>query len=421
MLLDFLTGVHEARSIVNADRDEIDILAARRMRLIVEEAYRKVLYYSRMFRARNLSPADIRNVNDLSKLPILTRKDVMEHYEDLLNREFRQEDCIRKRTSGSTGEPIDCLFDPAGFYRYDGIALRGQFQAGFKVTDRVAVVGFRDAPNKIYRILSRFGRVKYCSLYEDAGVTLSTLRIFQPKVLKTSPSYLRILTEKNEPLDSPLVLTVGEVLAQDLRRRVEAKQGTRIIDLYGTAEFTSIAWQCKESSLYHLDSDAVVVEALRLDSDFPAAEGELARIVVTGLLNHAMPLIRYEIGDMGVFTDEECSCGIKLPVLKRIEGRRVDCLRLPSGRLVSPYVLTNTIRDLDSIRQYQVVQEERNRIVIKIVPRIDPTTFNEKIISGLVNNLRSLLTEEVNLQIETVESIRLGESGKNKEVLSKVS
>ncbi len=86
-----------------------------------------------------------------------------------------------------------------------------------------------------------------------------------------------------------------------------------------------------------------------------------------------------------------------------------------------PYILTNTIRDLDSIRQYQVVQEERNRIVIKIVPRIDPTAFNEKNLSGLVNSLRGLLTEEVILQIEMVESIRLGESGKNKEVLSKVS
>jgi phenylacetate-CoA ligase len=421
MLLDFLTGIHEARSIVNAKRNEIEILTARRLRLIIEEAYRKVPFYSRIFRTRNLSPTDIRNVQDLSKLPILTRKDVMERYGDLLNQDFQPENCIRKRTSGSTGEPVDCLFDPEGFYRYDGIALRGQFQAGLKVTDRVAVVGFRDAPNKIYRILSRFGRVKYCSLYEETGATLSALRIFQPTVLKTSPSYLRVLTENNEPLDSPLIITVGEVLDQNLRRRVEANHGARIVDLYGSAEFTSIAWQCKESSFYHLDSDAVVVEALRLDSDIPATEGERARIVVTGLLNHAMPLIRYEIGDLGVFTDEECSCGIKLPLLKRIEGRRVDCIRLPSGRLLSPYILTNTIRDLDSIRQYQIVQEQTNKIVIKIVPRMNPTAFNEKNIPDLVNSMKRLLTEEVNIQIEIVESIRLGQSGKNKEVLSKVS
>src|SRR3972149_7517671 len=111
MLLDFLSGIHEARSVIKAKRDELEVLTERRLRSIVDEAYRKVPFYSRIFRKRNLSPSNIRNVEDLSKIPILTKKDIMANHGQMLNHDFQLNDCLRKRTSGSTGEPLIHVFD----------------------------------------------------------------------------------------------------------------------------------------------------------------------------------------------------------------------------------------------------------------------------------------------------------------------
>jgi phenylacetate-CoA ligase len=211
---------------------------------------------------------------------------------------------------------------------------------------------------------------------------------------------------------------MSEVLDQGLREHVEASLGARIIDLYGAVEFTSIAWECSVSSFYHLDADAVVVEAVKLDSDIPANPGEPARVLVTGLLNRAMPLVRYEIGDVAVLTDDECSCGVKLPLMSRIEGRRADCIRLPSGRLISPYVLTEWIREFVGVGQYQIIQEERNRIVVKIVPR---SGFDKNLISDWTSHFSEIVGEHVIVEPEVVSSILVDKRAKYRYVMSKVN
>jgi phenylacetate-CoA ligase len=215
-----------------------------------------------------------------------------------------------------------------------------------KIKHKVAVVVTPPsfARNSVYRYLSRLGRIRYSNALGNPSAILSSLVNFRPHVLKTYPSFLRAATETDVNFKCPLVFTMSELLDQGLRKLVETDFNARIIDLYGAIEFTTIAWECRESSLYHLDADAVVVEAVKLNSDSPANPGEPARVIVTGLLNRAMPLIRYELGDVAVLSDDECNCGVKLPVIGRIEGRQVDCFRLPSGRLISPYVLTELVR-----------------------------------------------------------------------------
>lgn len=412
-------GIHEARSILDAEPKKVEAIAQRRLRFILNEAYRKVPFYSKTFRSRGITSDDVKNTDDLSKLPILTRKNVQENRAQMLNEDFRPNDCILKTTSGSTGEQVACLFDPKGWYHLEGIALRGQLQGGLKFRHKAAVVTSQSfVSNKFYKILSRLGRLRYVSVFDDVATTLFSLHNFRPHVLKTYPSFLRAATETSEVFRCPLVFSMSEVLDQGLREHVGATYDARIIDLYGAVEFTSIAWECGASSLYHLDADAVVIEALKLDSDIPANPGEPARVLVTGLLNRAMPLIRYEIGDIAVLTDDECSCGVKLPLMSRIEGRRVDCIRLPSGRLISPYVLTEWIRELVGIRQYQIIQEERNRIAVKIVPRHG---FDEKSIADWTSHFSELVGEHVTVEPEVVTSISVEKRAKYKYVMSKVN
>ena len=193
----------------------------------------------------------------------------------------------------------------------------------------------------------------------------------------------------------------------------------RIIDLYDSVEFPSIAWQCRTGPLYHLDSDVVAVESLKLHSDSPAELGERGRIVVTGLINHAMPLIRYSIGDIGILTNEECGCGVKLPLMKSIEGRLLDCIRLPSGRLISPYVLIKWMSaHTTGIKQYQIIQEQKDKLLVKVL--LDPKVPKETL-TKLALNLRQLITEPVIVETQAVNSIPEETSGKYRIVSSKVT
>ena len=130
-----------------------------------------------------------------------------------------------------------------------------------------------------------------------------------------------------------------------------------------------------------------------------------------------MPLIRYELGDIAVLSDDECGCGVKLPIMKRIEGRQVDCIRLPIGRLVSPYTLTEIIRHFNGIKQYQIVQEESDRILVKIVPR---PGFEDKVTADWPPRFE-LVGDTVTIEPQVVSSISVGNHGKYKYVSSKVN
>jgi phenylacetate-CoA ligase len=420
-VLDFLEGVHEARTVLNAEPKKVEDIARKRLRNILNEAYRKVPYYSKIFKSRGITPDNIEGVDDLCKLPILTRRDVRENQVQMLNGDFRPDQCIRRTTSGSTGEPVACLFDVKDWYHIEGIALRGQFRGGLKILDKVAVVAVPEslARNSLYRILAQVGRLKYTSVFDDLKGTLSSLRAFSPDILKTYPSLLRSAAETGEGFHCPLIFTMSELLEGGLRKIVEDDFGTRIIDLYGAVEFTSIAWECNLSSLYHIDADAVTVEAVKLDSDYPASPGERARIIVTSLLNRAMPLIRYDLGDIAVLADDECGCGVKLPVVRKIEGRQVDCIRLPSGRLISPYVLTDWIdHEIFGIAHYQIIQEDTDRITAKIVPR---PGFEENRLAAWANRFSEIVGEHVVVELQIVSSISVEKTGKYKYVVSKVN
>jgi phenylacetate-CoA ligase len=418
-----LMGIREARWGLRAKPHELEDISQKRLRAIVDRAYRNVPFYSRIFRTRNISPDQVRDLDDLSKLPVLTNRDVIDSWAQMVDQEFKIERCVCNRTSGSTGQPIAFLHEPRAFYRLMGISLRGQIEGGLRFRHKVALVrpkllGTTLFTEKLYTVLSSVGRVKFWSTSHDIRETLHGLHKFRPDVLKTYPHFLRLAAHEKEDFTCPLIFTDSEILDAETRKIAEESYRCRIVDLYDSVEFPSIAWQCRTSSLYHVDSDAVAVQSLKLHSDLPADFGERGRIVVTGLINHAMPLIRYATGDIGILTDEECGCGVRLPLMKSIEGRVVDCIRLPSGRVISPYILVKWMSAKSvGIKQYQIIQEEKNRLLVKVV--LD-SRARKGTLTKLALNLRQLITEPVIVETKAVNSIPRETSGKYRIVSSKL-
>jgi phenylacetate-CoA ligase len=223
----------------------------------------------------------------------------------------------------------------------------------------------------------------------------------------------------NTAVRSPgaIVCSAG-VLSAAARTLIEDTFGCPVFDRYGTREVGDIAANCQARTHLHLVPSAHYVELLN-DDDQPVRPGELGRVIVTSLVNHAMPLLRYEIGDLAQFATQPCACGSPFPALTRVVGRTVDLFRFPGGIVVDGEYFTHMFYDLHDCRKFQVVQETANSVVTRVVTG-DPLRF-ERQIPGLTKAYRAVLPGNVSVRFEIVDHIPDPPSGKHRFTISRVS
>ena len=179
-----------------------------------------------------------------------------------------------------------------------------------------------------------------------------------------------------------------------------------VVDEYGSSENGIIAFQCKKGNM-HLMNDQMCIEFLR-ENDEAAQPGESGRIIITDLNCHGMPLIRYDIGDVGSPSKERCTCGIELPLMQMVEGRKEDFIRTTDGKLVHAAYLCYTLKD-DAIHEFKMYQKDTNLLLTQIVKS---PSFNEKTEKIIENKLRTALGQDVKIIFEYVHRIPREKSGK---------
>ena len=170
-----------------------------------------------------------------------------------------------------------------------------------------------------------------------------------------------------------------------------------------------------------MNIDGVVMEFLK-DGE-PVALGERGEIACTSLVNYAMPFIRYLVDDQGVSMNEKCSCGRSLPLMKMLEGRKDDFLTSLDGRIISPRVFTHytygwPFGDLLEIRQFKVVQERRDKLVIKLVGARSPS--DDKAQEYARKEIEKVFGEGIQVEFELVEKIDRDHGGKLRKIVSYV-
>jgi len=148
-----------------------------------------------------------------------------------------------------------------------------------------------------------------------------------------------------------------------------------------------IASECEIHRGMHMNAEHVVVEFLRDDNSW-AEPGEEGRIVVTDLVNHGMPLIRYVVGDLGVPSGGVCPCGRGLPLMEGLTGRSADFLRRRDGALVAGVSLVEkTLTAIDGIEQLQIVQNGLDEFVLNVVPAAGYDTASENALCGVMHDV----------------------------------
>jgi phenylacetate-CoA ligase len=254
----------------------------------------------------------------------------------------------------------------------------------------------------------------------DIDVQIAWLAARKPAYLIAYSHVLKELAgvcmREGLPIRFDLLLALGTVVDQEVRERCRVAFGVPIADSYGAAEIGQLAAECPDCGEYHVSAEAVHLEIVRDDGAI-ARPGEIGRVIVTGLYNFAMPLIRYEVGDLAEAGSERSACGRTLPSMRRILGRYRNAFRFRGGRIMFPHTYDLKLWDFLAYRSAQVVQLDADRVEIRWVGDQDPGTID---LDAVTERVRSVLREPVNVTITKVDAIPRSQSGKFEDFVSLV-
>ncbi|HET6466983.1 MAG TPA: hypothetical protein VFG43_01270 [Geminicoccaceae bacterium] len=354
-----------------------------KLREVVDHAWGTVPFYRERLQAAGIRPGDVRSVADLAGLPPTTKAELQAAgVEARTSSAYRSDELDTGLTSGSTGQPFPFARDPQAMRLRKALFLRALGATGYRPGQRMLLL---DAPREnLPPAWLRWHYVRPTVPVEDQLRAVQELR---PAILYASrPTTLGLLARFAQAAGVPLhrpraLITTGETLGASLRGFLQASFAAPVFDVYGAVETGTIAWECRAHRGLHVADDTVLLELL------PSQHGDVRRIVLTSLENRGMPLIRYDIGDLGEPLDEApCPCGSRFGRIGHVEGRLVDCLRLPDGRLVPPNRLEHAVRRIEGIERFQVVQERPDAVLVRLQGRGDApaTEAAERAVAGLV-------------------------------------
>lgn len=400
---------------------KLDEFRNKKLMMMVNYAYNNIPYYRQIFRINNLKPDNIKNTEDVTKIPILTRKDIVKFNEDLIAPNRPRNSLVKIQTSGTTGHPLTVYKDRNEISSALACLYRAREWWGYNIGEKRAVLwsanrtlsGYDNLKEKLTRFLIRCTFFNTFNLSEEnIEETIAKLNRIKPKFLSgyTSPMYrvAQIINEKRIKLKFSLtgVSTTAEPLFKHQRTEIENAFQCQVFDQYGCGECNSLGFECQKHTGLHIPIERVHVELLDEKTNNPVSEGEMGKIVITCLENYGMPIIRYDTEDLAIKNDDFCSCGRNLPLMHSIVGRTQDFLRLPNGSVIYGAVFMVAINNSNWINKYhiqqiQVFQKKNYQIILQIKSLNEP---NQKEIQSFKSALREDL-KDTDFEIKFVDQI----------------
>ena len=403
------------------------------LRRLLRHATHHTSYYRRVLDERGLRPEDFTSIDDLAKLPLLDRS--------TLRATMRERTAkappvavIRKTTSGSSGQPVEVLYNAESRHWRDAIRWRGYGWGGYHIGMRALHYwGFVPAATSTWWTRTKIAadRMFKRDLYIDctprgeqalAGV-VDEIRRFRPQVIVAYASgagaLARFINDKQlRDWDDIPVLTGAEGLLPHDRQEVARAFGDAF-DTYGCREVMLMAAECPAHRGLHTSMENLIVEVVVREGDRtrPARPGETGEVVITDLHNLACPMIRYVNGDLAVATaDERCACGRGLSRIASIEGRVTETMYDGQGRAVGGLVFNILFSSIGHVaRSFQAVQKADGSVVFKVVPYKGAAlpTHEERLLRSHAEHY----LPGARFEIEVVDHIPLTSAGKRRVVV----
>lgn len=393
-----------------------------KLKRTIKFAYNHIPYYRKSFDQAEIYPKAIQSPEDLTLLPILTKDDLRNHFDELSASKSYLDGARLERTSGSTGTPVKFYISKHVDEIEYAFLWRQWNWAGFNYGDRAMVVrGLKimgsannDPPYSVDRVNGR--RNLYISSYHLSESNLhfyfNLIKRFRPNIIRAYPSTLDIITRFAQAVDYETphihsIITSSETLLDSVRQRAESFWRCKVYDWYGQRERVAAAGQC-EYGIYHLCDDYSFIEFIEIESG-------LVEIVGSSFNNIAMPLLRYRTGDLVRKLDLVCPCGRGLRVMGPIEGRNAQTLLTMDRRWLFPFSLNDIFEPCSNLRMAKVIQREYGCIEVEIVPTERFCDYDR---FQLDKSLKSLLGVDIQIRFRIVADIEPGTTGKRPIVVS---
>jgi phenylacetate-CoA ligase len=419
--------------------DELTAIQSGELRRLLRHAYANVPHYRALFEQAHVSPDDIRDADDLRRLPILER----DRARDTVDARTATAGAvveIRKSTSGTMGRPLVFGYERTSEYWRQACKLRGYGWAGYHPGLRSLHYWGGGPPpvagpppsfaGRLQKVKVQADRALRREHYVDCGrrgsveldAVVEIIKRERPEVLvcysQAGADLARhVLSRGARTWDTIPVVCGAERLLPADRVVLEQAFGDAVFETYGCREVMLISTECDAHDGQHVSMETLVVEIVVREpgGERPAQPGELGEVVVTDLTNLAMPFIRYANGDLAVAGKPgTCTCGRALPRLASVEGRVTETLLDASGARVNGLVFNVVIAHLaHAIRQFQVVQHKDRSVTLRVAPT---ATFDAGIEAVLRATWERYLAG-VPVTLELVTDLPISASGKRQVVV----
>jgi phenylacetate-CoA ligase len=379
-----------------------------RLAVVVRWAVEQVPYYRRLFADRRLGPDDVTSPEQLVQWPILRKSDVIEFAADLRASALPPGERATSvyRSSGTTGRPVEVIQTQASEAMFSLLWMRQAWWfdlhpealfADVRISREVArgttsstasdgVLVHR--PQWLY--LGQFfetGPEIAFNLTNSPEQQVAWLRQYRPRYVQSYPGTFEewtLATDGHKPVDSlEALIGIGTHLTPSLRKKLEQIFQIPIHQTYGLNEIGKVALRC-EAGRYHVHTEHCLVEIVDGQGQ-PCRPGETGHLLVTAFRNLAMPLLRYDTGDMAEAVEGPCPCGRTLPSFGEVLGRYRRYAGLPTGTRQRVLALTDAFDSfppdqLGFVRRYQIHHHRDNRFELRLqTVAAVPESFREHI------------------------------------------
>ena len=389
------------KEIETASRDEIVRIQNEKIVRQVRHVYDNVPYYRDLMDKKGVKPEDIKSIDDIKKLPFLSKADLRDAYPyGLLGTDLKN--CVRiQSTSGTTGRRVVAFYTQHDIDLWEECCARAIVAAGGTNEDVCQVCygyglftggpGLNGGSHKVGCLtlpMSSGNTDRQIQFMMDLGAT----------ILCCTPSYAayigETLKEKGyKPTDNKLKAGIfgAEPWTEEMRRSIQESLGIKAYDIYGLTETSGpgVAFECEAQTGMHINEDHFYAEIIDPDTGEVLPEGSKGELVFTSLDKEAFPLLRYRTRDICVLTREKCSCGRTHVKMSKPMGRSDDMMIIRGVNVFPSQIETVLLKEGYDPNYQIVVDRERNNDTLDVYVELNPDQFSDKI-ADIQNREKSL-------------------------------